>query len=330
MAAPLTSDAAPRATQGGATPLVGVIANPRSHRNKGKEQTQGRAENVRVAVPRDHDLLVEELARFKQEGIELLVISGGDGTVRDVLTAGLGVFGEEWPVLAVLPKGKTNALTVDLDAPTPWTLDEAIAAYGEGRRIKRAPLSIAPKDNTDGTMLGFILGAGAFTLGIDKGQEAHRWGAFDSFAVGVTILWGLMGALAGTRRNPWRRGSEMEILTGSDRTPLPHSGEGEAGRRQVLFASTLERFPLGVKPFGDLRGGLKLAVLDPVKRRTMLRLPQMLLGRTFERNESKGFFQRSVDSFELTLTDKFILDGEAYPGGSFLVTQGPEITFVAP
>ena len=311
-------------------PRVGVIANPRSHRNKGKEQLRERGENVRVAIPRDHDALVEELDRFKRDGIELLVISGGDGTVRDVLTAGLRVFAEDWPVVAVLPKGKTNALTVDLDAPTPWTLDEAIAAYRKGRRIKRHPLSIAPAGKPDQAMLGFILGAGAFTLGIDKGQDAHRWGAFDSLAVAVTIVWGIAGTLAGSRRNAWRQGAEMEILLGPDRIPLPHSGEGDPKRRQVLLASTLERFPVGIKPFGNHTRGLKLGVLDQVKRRTTLRLPFILMGTKFDDMERKGFFQRAVDSFQLTLADAFILDGAAYPGGTFDVTQGPEITFVTP
>ena len=62
---------------------------------------------------------LEMIARVKPK---VLVINGGDGTVRDVLTAGLDVFGEHWPALAVLPKGKTNALNVDLGAPAGWSL----------------------------------------------------------------------------------------------------------------------------------------------------------------------------------------------------------------
>ncbi len=312
------------------SPRVGVIANPRSHRNKGKEQLRDRGANVRVAIPSDHDRLVDELARFKADAIDLLVISGGDGTVRDVLSAGLDVFGGDWPLVAVLPKGKTNALTVDLGVPSPWTLEEAIAAYRNGRRIARRPLAIVPLDGPGDTMLGFIFGAGAFTRGIDKGQDAHRWGAFDSFAVAITTIWGLFGALFGSRNNAWRRGAEMEILIGPDRTPLPHSGEGDPARRVILLASTLERFPVGIKPFGDFASGLKIGVLDQVKRRTMWRLPLVLTGSNFKDMDRRGFFQRVVPSFELKLDDEFILDGEAYPGGTLLVKPGPEIAFVAP
>ena len=60
--------------------------------------------------------------------IDYLVVDGGDGTVRDVLTCGAGIFGESWPTLIVLPNGKTNALAADLGLPTNWSLSDAMEA----------------------------------------------------------------------------------------------------------------------------------------------------------------------------------------------------------
>ena len=84
--------------------------------------------------------------------------------MRDVLTAGLGAFGDRWPELAVLPRGKTNALNVDLGAPAGWTLEGAIDAYATGRRIVRRPLEVRPEDGSP-PLAGFIFGAGAFATG---------------------------------------------------------------------------------------------------------------------------------------------------------------------
>ncbi|MFZ9396022.1 MAG: diacylglycerol/lipid kinase family protein [Erythrobacter sp.] len=313
-----------------AGPTVGLIYNPRSHRNKGKDLDSRIAPEVIVAQPRGRSQLPEALARLAERGIDLLVINGGDGTVRDVLTCGEAIFGDDWPAIAVLPKGKTNALTVDLDAPGDWTLQAAIDAFENGRRIPRSPIAITPLDEPGARVLGFILGAGAFTIGTRAGQSAHRLGAFNSLAVGVTTLWGVLQALFGTRANPWRRGVQMDLRLGQSRVPFQHSGKGDPARRQFLLASTLERFPAGLKPFGALRKGLKLAVMDQLDRRTTFLIPAVMLGWASSRLRDRGFHQVSAAQFEMELDDQFILDGEAFPPGRYRVEPGPELEFVAP
>ena len=94
-----------------------------------------------------------------------------------------------------LPKGKTNALNVDLGAPVDWSLEEAIAAYSSGRRIVRRPLAISREGDDGPAMLGFIIGAGAFTHGVDAGQDAHSLGFFNSLAVGAASVWGILRCL---------------------------------------------------------------------------------------------------------------------------------------
>ncbi len=95
-------------------PLVGLIRNPRSHRNKGQPPELADDPRVLTHAPRSHADLRLVLEDFAAKGIDLLAVDGGDGTVRDVLTCGADIWGEHWPELIVLPKGKTNALTVDL------------------------------------------------------------------------------------------------------------------------------------------------------------------------------------------------------------------------
>ena len=112
--------------RGRAVPLVGIIRNPRSHRNKEQPPELADCSNILTETPANRDALRENLLGFAQRGIDYLVIDGGDGTVRDVLTCGEDIFGETWPALIVLPKGKTNALAVDLGLPNHWSLPEAM------------------------------------------------------------------------------------------------------------------------------------------------------------------------------------------------------------
>ncbi|MEL6530432.1 MAG: diacylglycerol kinase family protein [Pseudomonadota bacterium] len=319
-----------RARAPGEAPKVGVIYNPRSHGNKGADFDCGICPHVFISQPGDRSQLPEALAELAARGIDLLVINGGDGTVRDVLTCGLGVFGDDWPAVAVLPKGKTNALTADLGVPADWTLQDATDALDAGGRVHRRPIEIAAPDNTGTNVLGFILGAGAFTTATQAGQSAHRLGAFNGLAVGVTALWALAQSVFASRQNKWRRGSRMNIMLGRGEAPMAHSGLGDPEFRQLLFASTLERLPAGIAPFGKLKAGLKLVVVDQISRRSTALIPAILRGHFQRKLRERGIHQLSASQFTLDIDDQFILDGEAFPAGRYRIGQGPELEFVTP
>ena len=182
----------------------------------------------------------------------------------------------------------------------------------------------------EASVLGFIMGAGAFTLGTRAGQSAHKLGAFNSLAVGVTTAWGILQAFLGTNKNPWRQGVRMDIRVDDPRAPFPHSGHGDPDRRQFLLASTLGRFPAGMRPFGELGAGLKLAVLDQTKRRNLVLLSAAAMGKKVADLAARGFHQVGVTRFEMEIDDQIILDGEAFPAGRYIVEPGPELEFVAP
>lgn len=311
-------------------PRVGVVYNPRSHRNKGQDLEVADLPNVTVSQPHGRDQITECLSQFARDGIDYLIINGGDGTVRDVLTCGQPVFGDHWPELAVLPKGKTNALNVDLGAPGGWTLAEAVAAWNGGRRIARRPIEITRADGDSPTVRGFIFGAGAFTIAIKAGQDAHRLGAFDSLAVGVTAIWGALQVIFGSDANSWRRGVAMDITLMPQDEAMPRSRFGDPARRSFMLASTLENFPMGVKIFGPLKEGLKMLLLDHPRRRMMPLIPAIMAGYRPDGLSKKGLHQIGVEAFEIRLEDQFILDGEAFPAGHYRIGQGAPLTFIAP
>lgn len=319
-----------RVRDAGQAPTVGVIYNPRSHRNLGADFDCGVCPHVHIAQPNERGQLPLALADFAAKDIDLLVINGGDGTVRDVLTCGQAIFGDDWPAIAVLPKGKTNALTVDLGVPDDWTLQDAIDALDHGSRVYRRPMTVARMDDPGSRVAGFILGAGAFTKATQAGQSAHKLGAFDSMVVAVTALWALLQSLFATRSNPWRQGARMRIGLGAADAPMAHSGHGDPEMRQLLFASTLERLPAGIKPFGALRSGLKLAAIDQISRRSTALIPLVLTGTVRNGLRERGIHQLAATHFSLAIEDQFILDGEAFPAGHYLIEQGPELAFVAP
>lgn len=319
----------PRASGGRAVPLVGIVRNPRSHRNKGELPELADCSNILTETPATRTELRATLSEFARRGIDYLVIDGGDGTVRDALTCGADIFGDHWPTLVVLPRGKTNALAVDLELPNHWSLSEALEAAARGNVVKRRPLLISEQDGNGGSIQGFILMGGVLTIATEAGQEAHRWGAFNSFAVGVTILWSLMQTLFGRNGQGWRVTTPMRLRDAADGRELPRSRHGRRGERFMLFASTLERFPLGIRPFGlPVRGGIKLGIMDWPLRWLVALVPAILLGLRNRFLARNGAHQIDVDAVEMEIGGSFILDGEAFPPGRYLMEQGPLLRFV--
>jgi len=308
-----------------AVPLVGLIRNPRSFRNKGLAPSQSASAEIITETTHKRQELFEVLARFANAGIDYLAIDGGDGTVRDVLTWGAPAFGDDWPPLIVLPKGKTNALGADLGLPPQWELDRAIEQAKAGSFAHRHTLVVADADDPQARVQGFMLGAGVFTRSISLGQSAHRWGAFNSLAVVVTTFWTLAQAFFAGNGNPWRRTSGIRI-TDEQGNPLA----GDEAQRYILLSSTLENFPMGLKPFGTVREGLKVALLDRPFRKSLLRVPSIAFGRQPRNAERLGYHWAAPNSYLMTLDDRFILDGEAFPAGAYRVSLGPELRLVVP
>jgi len=330
VARPEPASEAPAAAPARRLPLVGVIRNPRSHRSGGSYPECTAVATLLVEAPARRGDLQAILARFAEQRIDLLVVDGGDGTVRDVLTCGSGVFGESWPPLIVLPSGKTNALAVDLGLPADWSLDEALRIAGEGGTVLRRPLVISQRDNEDARVLGFAMGAGLYTAAIGLGQEAHRKGAFNAVAVGVTTGWTILRALFGRGDDDaLRRATRMRLHDDAGH-PLPHSCLGPEDERYLLFASTMERFPAGLKPFRHVSGVLRMALMDVAKARLLLRIPLIVGGLLRPGAARRGYHLLAIDSFEVDLGDRFILDGEAFPAGHYRVATGPKLRFVAP
>ncbi len=309
---------------------VGAILNPKSHRNKHLRDIA--IPGVMTVVPRTKQEIVEALERFARAKIGYLVIGGGDGTVRDVLTRAAPIFAGNWPRIIILPQGKTNALAHDLGLPGKWTLEQALEAAAKGRCVTRRPLLVEECNGEARTRYGFIFGAGVFNAAIEAGQVAHRFGAFQSFAVAVTAIFGVMQALFGFGSGPWRRQYGIRVSPGPDESALAETGRGRKGTRFLAGWTTLKRFPLGLNPIpGKVEPDqISYFFMDAPLRRAVALFPFAIFGANWPVLRRFGIHRGTRASFEIDLDDGFILDGEIYPAGNFSVRPGPEMRFVTP
>lgn len=298
---------------------AGLIWNQKSHRNRGSGRARLPGDVLDVA-PEDPAELEGHLRRMAGEGLDLVVVDGGDGTVREVLSRLPEAFDGRLPRLAVLPNGKTNALALDIGAPLGTTLEQILAAAEAGRPTKRRQcLEIVRRGAAVPEHRGFLFGTGAFVRATELAQRNHGLGFFDNAAIVVTLGGAIVRTLIGGREDPWRRGEAGRL-----------SLSPEAERWFLVMASTLKRFPLGLRPYGEPREGLKVLSVAAPPRSLPRALPAIMRGVDAPWLAEAGFRRDDVDAFEFVFDGEYVLDGERYPGGDMTVRQGPTLEFVIP
>jgi diacylglycerol kinase (ATP) len=199
------------------------------------------------------------LHRWKAEGVDVLALSGGDGTMQRALEAMLAIWGDApLPHLLFLDGG--TAGLVPRSAGTGRALT-AVAGLREAVQ-RRAPVPVRPFPTLRiGDHRAFTVGLGAFHRMAVEYVARGRRGQRDHARMGVGLFgsWLVGGPFA-------RRMFE----------PLPypiHVGDRRFATGELfgLHVSSLDRFMLGIYRRLDLRAdGLRLVALGPLTRRQLL------------------------------------------------------------
>jgi hypothetical protein len=305
---------------------VGVVRNPASHANRRRPRPAPEGDVLFAEVP-DAAAMAETLREFARQETGLVVLEGGDGSLRDMITALPAAFGEAQPLLAVVPAGKTNLLARDLGLASLDTLplERLLQAAREPvapERVKvRRAVKVEWADGGHAAAHGFFLGAAAFRRATDMAQTVHSFGAFQRPAIAMTLAGVFARVLAGGPDDPWRAGEPMALAV--DGQPQP------GGRRFLFLASTLKRFPLNFRPFGATDGGLRYLDVDAPPRRLGAAVKGVMAPEPPAWLAAEGYRQGGGERLDLVLEEAFVLDGEVFPGGALQIEAGPPLRFVA-
>ncbi|MFT5699933.1 MAG: diacylglycerol kinase (ATP) [Desulforhopalus sp.] len=315
-------------------PRVGVLVNPLSGKNcRGLAsifQIIGQHPKVlqrKVQTPQD---VYEALMDFARQKVNLLVISGGDGTVQAALTVLFHhhPFADQ-PQLMVLEGGTTNMIAGDVGVL--GNQDKALARLfhwmeaGSGRviRIERPILRLQVPGYD--VKYGMFFGAAIISQGTQYYHRTkHNKGLRGLPGICMTIvrfLWGII-----RQQRQFTAATHIKVRLNKQLL--------QTGDFMLLFVSTLDRLFFGLRPFwGIERGPLRFTAVSSRAGYLLRVLPFLARGRRAGKGtRENGYYSHNVDEVELYIADSVVLDGEMYTPESgqqpTRLQHGGNVTFI--
>lgn len=296
---------------------LAVISNPSSGNNRRGNQLRSILDGLRrSAVPHAEadtlDGLIGSTQQLLDDGVELMVVNGGDGTVQAVLT---GIFREpratDIPVLAVLPGGTTNttARNVGYGLRAEESLGELIdaAARGElpGKIQRHRVLEVAGNPLSE-PLYAMFFGAGAVYHGIRFSKEnVESRGLRGELGAGITLGVFLFRIMTGEGRKLFPPVRARAVVDG---------GEPVIDDLRGILTSTMDRQFLGLRPYwGTERGPIHYSALSYSARSLTRAAVSVMRGKPnrFVRPEL-GYRSHNASEIELQIDSGFTLDGELF------------------
>jgi hypothetical protein len=307
---------------------VALVRNPKSTRNLTTAAGVTVPTQVALIECGTLDELAAGLAAAHSGGAEVILIDGGDGTVREVLSRIPEIWGTVLPRIGILPRGNTNLIAREVGGfGDPEAIAEVFRRLDAGAELpvrRRALLRLDYPAGEHPTLRGFILGWGAYATGTRIAREEIA--ARGTGQATLAVLSTLRRALIGAERKALRRGVKAGMsIDGAQMIESP---------RLIGVASTLRQSLIaGMNPFwGEGRGAIRWLDVHAPGHWLAFAAPFLALGRPRRWMMRSGYESGQANRIELDLDTPFIMDGETFPpaqGGPLVLTANEEISFIS-
>ena len=260
------------------------------------------------------DTLAEHIKDIAAQGVDIICIEGGDGTIHGVLSACRehATLFTTFPTFILLSGGMTNLIAsqLGLKKPTALHIEKLLKNPNAGIRADTPLLNIEINDQT---YSGFLFSTGALPNAtrfcLDK---IHTNGITGAAAVRTTLLRVLFG-----------RGDDREIIL----TPTPFVldiGDDKIDDDHITsIATTLPGLMIGVHPFwGSGNNTVQITHVRAGAKRHIRNIARMLKRKQSNNGIAKlgrdGFRSWSINTARIYHSGPLVLDGEFLPQ-----TDGP-------
>lgn len=307
---------------------IGIITNPHSKLNKRNPERSRLlgyilGQQGQLEVTNNLHDLTRVAREFRERGIEILAINGGDGTICRTLTAFIDEYQQHatpLPRVALLRGGTINMLAANLGVygSPEQILFGLVEAHSGREEMKIRRLSTLKVEGA----YGFLFGNGVAAAFL-KEYYKRKSGPFGAFVWGVAV-WGskLFGGGLYDRVVKDLR----QTLLPDDRSPIPH-------RTCAVFCSTVPRMPLRYLLFPQVRdqpGRMQCVSFTFAAKDALWKLPIVMIKMQDVTTPDKLTFTCNSLAIEAEEPIEYTLDGELYvsQGHRLQIDIGPEIDFI--
>lgn len=288
---------------------IGIVLNPHSRSNRRNPERIDRLSfivgdqgscHATQSIPDLRDV-AEDFARRE---VEVLGISGGDGTIHHTLSAFLDVYGDRpFPKVALLRGGTVNnvANAVGIKGDPESVLSRLILHYHEGRPLETTPVHCLKINDKS----GFLWGNGLISTFM---QEYAKLGERGAPAVAALATRCFFSALFHTSYM-------LDLGKRFDAKVIVDGAEWPFQNYTLVNAGTVEPYGFGVKPFYRARekpGHFHVFGLAMTPRQLLGALPNSMLSRPLHPEDYIDALAKEV-IIECAEPITHMIDGEVYP-----------------
>jgi len=303
---------------------IGVVLNPHSKRYRRLPQ---RLDQMAFIVgEQGHFRATQSLAdlesvarQFRDKQIDVLALSGGDGTNHKTLTTFIKVYGDQpLPKIAFLLGGTLNTVAVScgIRGTPEKLLMKLIYQYHEGEPFKTKAIRPACINGS----YGFIWGCGVIFRFMDAyyshGQPSPLHAAW-------TLTRTIASALVNGRfASELFRRFDAEVTVDGKRWPYANYN--------AIYAGAIKRLGLGFKVFYliEEQNPFHIVAFSLPPRNVLRYVPKMFMGKP---SGCPDLLEEGSREVKITLKEPqaYMIDGDMYgPTDSFLITPGPELQII--
>ncbi|PIR16946.1 MAG: hypothetical protein COV46_06125 [Deltaproteobacteria bacterium CG11_big_fil_rev_8_21_14_0_20_49_13] len=304
---------------------IGIILNPHSRSYKHNPERMERLGFIvgdKASCHATHDILdVEALAKeFKEKQIEILGISGGDGTNHVTLSTFLNVYGDSpLPKIAFLRGGTMNNITnaLGIKGLPEKILSNLIFKYHAGEEFKSTEVDVM---NINGKH-GFLFGTGLVCRFM---EEYYRLVKKTPFNAGKLLAYFFASAAFNT--------SYIQKMTERFDAKVTVDGKEWGFKNYVsLHAGTIETFGLHFDPFFRARekpGHFHLIGLSGTSHTVLVGFPWIFMRKKIPGDSNLEDIAGEV-VIELEYPMTYQMDGDVHPAtDKITIKTGPRLTAI--
>ena len=302
---------------------IGIIFNPYARKNYKDPTIFEKMKYIVgdkgiVEMSQHLDEIVPIARRFKKENVDVIGISGGDGTMMNTISRMLKVY-EELPPILILRGGTMNMLgdsigikTNQLDTLRRFMSSDPDKLEYETRDTIRVDQYV-----------GFIFGIGLVPNFLSAYYEGPRTGAVK--AVEIIIKGISSGFIGGEFARKLLQPIEAEVKVDEIRVPFTTIS--------AILAQTIENLSLGFKPMYralEKSGTFHVYVAGLKLTQIVFKIPHLFLGKPIKHPLVYDSLARKLEIISRK-PFKYTLDGDLFESEGHLIAEaGPSIKFVIP